>query len=151
MTVDDPDWESVAPNPKQIQLVSSPGPFFGRRGSGGSSSNASGNLSRGAVSRRASGAGMVDRIGISRMPDRAWTIALDYLELGEVSGRGRGMTFVVYAKRYPSVNVFVYAYLPLHETSNFEGTKRDRNQHTNFSVRGENRRHVVSEWRTQTA
>lgn len=30
------------------------------------------------------GPNMADRDGITRIPDRAWTIALDYLELGEV-------------------------------------------------------------------
>lgn len=34
--------------------------------------------------RKASGSGFVEKIGITRIPDRAWTIALDYLDLGEV-------------------------------------------------------------------
>ncbi|CAM9784615.1 unnamed protein product, partial [Ectocarpus sp. 13 AM-2016] len=37
----------------------------------------------GVLSRRASGSIFADRVGITRIPDRAWTIALDYLELGE--------------------------------------------------------------------
>lgn len=37
------------------------------------------------LGRKASGSGFVEKMGITRIPDRAWTIALDYLDLGEVN------------------------------------------------------------------
>lgn len=95
----DMDWDP-APNPKQVQLVGpmsssqtssfAPAPFSSSgagSGGGGSSSGAAagaGIRPGGGLSRRGSGSVFVDKVGITRIPDRAWTIALDYLDLGEV-------------------------------------------------------------------
>lgn len=45
--------------------------------------------------RRGSGAVYVERGGMMRMPDRAWTIVLDYLDLGEVGGWVFGVPLVI--------------------------------------------------------
>eukprot|EP00752_Nemacystus_decipiens_P013887 g12327.t1 len=84
------DWDP-APNPKQIQLV---GPMSSSQtssfapaaafSSGGGGAAGTGMRPGGGLSRRGSGSVFVDKVGISRIPDRAWTIALDYLDLAEI-------------------------------------------------------------------
>lgn len=90
------DWDPP-PSAKQIQLVgpmsSSQTSTFVPSSSGGGVGVGVGGFRAGVVSggvlaRRGSGGPFVDRIGITRMPDRAWTITLDYLDLGEVGWCG---------------------------------------------------------------
>ncbi|CAM9770550.1 unnamed protein product [Scytosiphon promiscuus] len=94
------DWDP-APNPKQTHLA---GPLSSSRtssfssaaslsigggtvGSGaGAGANGGGGRTGGGgvvLPRRGSGSVYAERVGIMRMPDRAWTIVLDYLDLGE--------------------------------------------------------------------
>ncbi|CAM9862421.1 unnamed protein product [Hapterophycus canaliculatus] len=99
------DWDP-APNPKQIQLT---GPLSSRTSSfsssasmsvgsgtvglaaagagangGGGIGGAPGRTGAGVLlPRRGSGSVHAERVGVMRMPDRAWTIVLDYLDLGE--------------------------------------------------------------------
>ena len=86
MSVDGLDTDGI-PHRKQLEADLS---SLGRvppmpRGKGGS---VTGTPTRGSqLTRRMSGSGLTEKIGITRIPDRAWTIALDYLELGEASGR----------------------------------------------------------------
>lgn len=84
------DWDP-SPTSKQIAMPPSSSSIGGGAGRGGSGVSRSGGGQRGGggggvLSRRASGSIFADRVGITRIPDRAWTIALDYLELGEVGG-----------------------------------------------------------------
>ena len=93
----DMDWDP-APNPKQTQTVGpmsssqtssfAPAAPFSSGGGGGGGGGATGAGVRpgGGLSRRGSGSVFLDKVGITRVPDRAWTIALDYLDLAEVSG-----------------------------------------------------------------
>eukprot|EP00904_Undaria_pinnatifida_P005486 jgi/Undpi1/2067/HiC_scaffold_12.g05453.m1 len=89
MAVDNAEWDTP-PYPKQLQLGSRTpsgrgfGVGGGSGGGGGGGGVVAGNSNRSSLGRRGSGAGFVaEKIGITRIPDRAWTIALDYLELGE--------------------------------------------------------------------
>ncbi|CAM9289461.1 unnamed protein product, partial [Ectocarpus sp. 6 AP-2014] len=80
------DWDP-SPTSKQIAMPPSSSSIGGGAGRGGSgvsrSGGGQGGGGGGVMSRRASGLIFADRVGITRIPDRAWTIALDYLELGE--------------------------------------------------------------------
>ena len=94
MAVDNAEWDTP-PYPKQLQLGSRTpsgrgfGVGGGSGGGGGGGGVVAGNSNRSSLGRRGSGAGFVaEKIGITRIPDRAWTIALDYLELGEASSNG---------------------------------------------------------------
>lgn len=100
------DWDPP-PSAKQIQLVGpmsssqtsafAPSPRVGGGGGGESGGTRAGVGSGGLLTRRGSGSLFLDRIGITRIPDRAWTITLDYLDLGEVGGvRDFFFLFVVF-------------------------------------------------------
>lgn len=83
MSVEGIVWDKSAnnPNPKHLQVGthSFPTRHIGRGGASSGTPTGEGGSSS---SRR--GLGTTEKIGITRIPDRAWTIALDYLELGEV-------------------------------------------------------------------
>lgn len=75
------DTPANNPNPKHLQVGTHSFPTH-RIGRGGASSGTPTGEGGSSSSRR--GLGSTEKIGITRIPDRAWTIALDYLELGEV-------------------------------------------------------------------